>query len=111
MVSDEIISYDLFEKLFNKMVNEPEFEISFKDNINTYMLIKYDDYITFQRCGVNAASGEIRFNNLKELYETKTIDNICLKDDWNKITDIVLDEVFSLKDDKDELLESYNVSE
>jgi hypothetical protein len=104
-----IVDFDLFEKLFNKIGGEPEISIYFNNNKNQYMIIKYNDYITFQRCGITNGSGEIKFNNLRELFETKTIDNICLKEDWNKINDIIIDESLSLKDDLDHIKNIYKL--
>ena len=103
------VDFDLFEKLFNKINGEPEISIYFVDNKNQYMIIKYNNYITFQRCGINDGSGEIKYNNLRELYNTKTVDNICLKEDWNKINDIIIDESLSLKDDLDYIKEIYDL--
>ena len=103
------IEYDLFEKLFNKIKGEPEITIYFENNENQYMIIKYDGYVTFQRCGIVDGSGEIKYNNLRELYNGKTIDDICLKDDWEKITDIIIDEGLSLKDDLDYIKEMYKL--
>ena len=101
--------FDLFEKLFNKISGEPEISIYFVDNNNQYMIIKYNNYITFQRCGIDDGSGEIKYNNLQELFNAKTIDNICLKDDWNKINDIIIDEGLSIKDDLDYIKKIYDL--
>ena len=103
------IEFDLFEKLFDKFGGEPEITIYFNDNKKQYMIIKYDGYITFQRCGCGDGSGEIKFNNLRELYETKTIDDICLKDMWKEINDIIIDEGLSLKDDLDYIKKVYEL--
>lgn len=93
-----MIKFEAFENIFNKIEGEPEFTVYFNNRNFKYMIIKYDGYLTFQRCGIEDGSGEIRFNNLKELYETKTIDDICLKDEWNNIKDIIIDEYISVNE-------------
>jgi len=50
-----------------------------------YMIIFYENACSFQRCGYKDGSGEIFYNSLEDLYNTKTIDNILLKRDWNDI--------------------------
>ncbi len=67
---------------------EPEIWIEFSDKNSKYMIIVYEDRVTFQRCGAYDGSGEIPFPALDELYETETVDGIMLKRDWDKITDI-----------------------
>ena len=93
------ITFEQFEEVFNNLTGEVEIEVYFKNNDNEYMIIKLSDCITFQKCGIG--SKEIKYKNLRELYETETIDNICLKRDWNNISDIVIDEALSFKDDFD----------
>ena len=101
------VTFELFKKVFNKMTGEPEIEVYFIDNENEYMIIKYDGYISFQRCGIKDGSGEIKFKSLDELYESRTVDGIFLKEDWYKIRDIVINEALSFKDDLDIILERY----
>lgn len=67
---------------------EPEIWIEFSDKKSQYMIIVYEGWVTFQRCGAYDGSGEIPFATLDELYETETVDGIMLKRDWNKITEI-----------------------
>lgn len=103
------VDFDLFEKLFDKISGEPEITIYFNDNENNYKIIKYDGYVTFQKCGIVDGSSEIKYNNLRELFETKTIDDICLQDKWNEINDIIIDESLSLKDDLDYIKQVYKL--
>ena len=49
-----------------------------------------------------------KFSNIDELYNA-TIENMCLKRDWNKIADILIDLTFSIIEDKDEIKKIYNV--
>ena len=73
------------------------------------MIIKYDNYLTFQRCGnIQEQSGEIKFNTLDELYNSKTIDNIILKEEWHNIEDILFDSI-SVIDNKEEIWTLYGV--
>ena len=83
------VTYEIFKKIYELFPGEPEFYICFEDKDYEYMIIKYADGPTFQRCGTNEEqSGEIKFKSLDELYNTTTIDNIILKDDWEKIEHI-----------------------
>lgn len=83
-----MISYEEFKRIYNTIPGEPEFRIYLKNK--EYMIIKYEDYVTFQRCGTVDGSGEIKYSTLDELYNSKSIDNICLKEDWNLIDDIIV---------------------
>ena len=104
-----MISYEEFKRIYNIIPGEPEISIYLKNK--QYMIIKYEDYVTFQRCGINDGSGEIKYQTLDELYNSKSIDNIYLKEDWYLIEDIIIDEIYSVTYDKEEieeLLKHYN---
>lgn len=107
-----MISYIKFKEIFDNIDSnrEPEIEFYFKGRKNTYMIIKYNDYITFQRCGTKEEqSGELKFESLDVLYNSRTIDNIILKEEWDKIEDILFDCTFSVVDDKENILNLYGV--
>lgn len=107
-----MIDYRKFKEIFEAIdsYNEPEIELYFKDKNNHYMIIKYSDYITFQRCGVKEKlSKEIKFKSLDELYNAKTIDDICLKSEWENIEDIIFDGLFSIIDDQETIINFYRV--
>lgn len=81
-----MISYEAFHRIYNASEGEPEFTIWFLDRKEDYMIIKYSDGPTFQRCGYqDEASGEIKFCSLDELCETEALDGIKLIRDWFKI--------------------------
>lgn len=106
-----MISYEKFKEIFNIIDSkrEPEMEFYFKNRKNTYMIIKYNDYVTFQRCGrFEEQSGEIKFKSLDELYNSHTIDNIVLKKEWNNIKDILFD-CLSINRNKEDISEMYNI--
>ena len=108
-----MISYVRFKEIFDALDadREPEIELYFQSRKNTYMIIKYSDFITFQRCGtIEEQSGEIRFNTLDELYNARTIDDIVLKNEWNDLYDILFDCTFSVVTDPDELCSQYGIS-
>lgn len=106
-----MITYQKFKEIFDNIDtnSEPEIELFFNNRDNTYMIIKYNDFITFQRCGKDEQSGEIKFSTLDELYKTKTIDNIVLKDEWDNISDIIFEASFSVIEDKEDILDLYGV--
>lgn len=97
-----MISYEKFKKKYDAYVPgaKAEFEIYFKNKETSYMIIKYDDCCTFQRCG-NNQSGEIRFESLDELVNTKTIDDIVLIEEWDNIEDILWNACASIIDEDD----------
>lgn len=82
---------------------EPEILLELNDE--SYIIIKHNNKITFGRSN---SSKIFEFKNLEQLYISK-IDNICLREDWNKIEDILIDLTFSVLEDKDELEKIYNL--
>lgn len=93
-----LLPFEIIKSLLEKAVQsgtEPELWLII--NGIEYMIIAYDGYCTFQRCGVKGiGSGEIRYSTLEELYYAEQpVDNICLKNDWDKIEELdSLDIVF-----------------
>jgi len=62
---------------------EPELTIAL--NGHDYMVIGYDDHVSIQRLG-DVHPEEIAFPSLNALYEAETVDGICLKRDWDRIS-------------------------
>lgn len=106
-----MITYKEFKKIFEAVPGEPEFEFSFYHNDRTYMIIKYDLGVTFQRCGYTSGSGEIHFDTLDELYQADQIDGLNLKQDWDSIELIVMDSSYRIPHDLDDLLSDYNIED
>ena len=104
-----MINYNDFKKLLYAISGESEFEIYFYNNDDTYMIIKYNNFVTFQKCSDEQDRGEIKYTTLDELYNSILMDEICLKNDWNNIKDIIIDATFSVVYDKDEIKNVYNV--
>lgn len=84
------------QKLFCETSGEPEFEITFRGIKISYIIIKYDDHVSFQRCGANDGSGEYEYPSFEELCETKSVDDICLRDMWDKIETIIAEATYDL---------------
>lgn len=91
-----MLSFEEFTELYNAAHGEPEFEICFSDQKKEYMIIKYDDHVSFQRCGVDDGSGEYDYPSLSELYQIKSVDGICLRDKWDTIETIIGDGTYDL---------------
>lgn len=88
---ENIYSIDYVKNAIREFVEigmEPELTICFRGNKSEYMIIGYEDHVSFQRCGYYDGSGEIDYKTLEELFEAEIIDDICLKRDWNKVVDI-----------------------
>lgn len=102
-----MINYEKFRELINKVPNSCEIGIYFDNKISDYLIVKFDDYISIGRFNCNQE--EIyKFNSIDELYNSK-IEDICLKYDWNKISDILFDLTFSVIDDKEEIRCIYDI--
>jgi len=68
---------------------EAELRLRFADKPNDYMIIIYETYCSFQRCGSGKyQSGEYKYATLDELYQARQIDDILLERDWEKITQL-----------------------
>lgn len=91
-----MITYPVFKKIFDAYPGEPECEIYFKGTGTTYMIIKYDNCVTFQRCGVKDGSEEFDYRDLDTLYHSVLLDGVCLEKDWDNIETIVIDNSFDL---------------
>lgn len=91
-----MISFEDFKLLYDSVQGEPEFEIYFRDIKETYMIIKYEDHVSFQRCGYKTGSGKFDYPSLDILYEKPSVDGICLKDNWKNISTIIGDSTFDL---------------
>lgn len=105
-----MIDFESFKKLYNSIPGEPEFEVCFNNTTDTYMIIKYPNEVSFQKCCDKQHSGEIICCSLDELYNSILYDNICLKRDWNDISDIIVDGAWSVLDDKDEIKRIFNIT-
>ena len=106
-----MITYEKFKELFNLLDSNrsPEIEMYFEDTDDVYMIVKHNDYVDFGKCGISVSSNENRkFCNLDELYISE-VDGVCLKRDWNKVNDILIDLAFSVIDDKEELEKMYKI--
>lgn len=99
-----MISFETFLKCFD-LFNCCEIELIFDNTNETYMIVKYEDYVTFARCGEE--SEEISFKSFDELASTRTIDSVLLKEDWGRIKDFIIDGCFSYLEDKKAIEERF----
>ncbi len=101
-----MINYNKFKELFEKLDSnrKPEIEIIFKNRKDNYVLIKFNNKVTFGN-----SEKAIDYTNLDELYNSKTLDGITLKEEWNNIEDILIDMTFSIKEDKSKIKEVYGI--
>lgn len=89
------------------LLNCCEIELIFDNTNETYMIVKYEDYMTFARCGEE--SEEISFKSFDELASTRTIDSVLLKEDWGRIKDFIIDGCFSYLEDKKAIEEKFGL--
>ena len=105
-----MIDFESFKKIYNGISGEHEFEVCFNNTTDTYMIIKYPNEVSFQKCCDKEHRGEIICCSLDELYSSILHDNICLKRDWNYISDIIVDATWSVVDDKNEIKRIFNIT-
>lgn len=91
-----MISFELFKNLFDKLELGTEIEI-YLDNDEQYMMVKNDKTFTL---GKNKGGLISNYNNLEET---------PLKNEWNKIDDIIINFAFSIVDDKEKITEIYEI--
>lgn len=104
-----MIDFESFKKIFYKIPGEHEFEVSLNNTDDTYMIIKYPNDISFQKCCDKEHRKEIVCRTLDELYNSILYDDICLKRDWNNISDITIDAAWSVIDDIEEIKRIFNI--
>lgn len=97
---------ETFEKIKEMITTLAEYgdvEFGFTLNGHDYIVTQYDDTCAIQRCGYSAemaaelgsdyvGSGEFPFSTLDELYAATTVDGICLKDCWDKIEGMTIED-------------------
>lgn len=107
-----MITYEKFRELFNMLENNRacEIEIYFTNKSNYYMLIKYQDYLTFGVCGESKNFSLYKFATLDELYNSEDIKEINLRENWQYLDDIIIDSSFSVIEDKEYLSKVYGVN-
>ena len=85
-----MIPIEEFEGIYNLIPDEPEFEFWFDEDGPTYMIIKYADCATFQRCGNGSrGSGEFEYPSLDALLSADLLDELNLRRDWSRIQGII----------------------
>ncbi len=91
-----MLSIEEFKKLYGTLGGEPEFEFAFEGRDCAYMVIRYDNHASFQRCGYKDGSGEINYADFDSILQSDLIDGINLKRDWRCVCDIVVNSTISL---------------
>ena len=96
-----MIDYTTFRIIYNAFPCQSEFELYFKNTIRAYMIIKYTDHVSFQRCGLQDGSQETEYSDLDKMFHTRPVDGIYLKNDWNKIEGILVNATYFLGNNND----------
>ena len=77
-----MISIEEFEEIYNLIPSKPEFELWLDEDGPSYMIIKYADSATFQRCGNGLrGSGEFEYPSLDALLSADLLDGLNLRRD------------------------------
>lgn len=98
-----VASFEKIKDMIAALEVYGDVEFGFTLNGHDYVVIQYDDYCTIQRCGYSAetaaelgsdyvSSGEYSFPSLDELYVATTVDGICLKDCWDQIEGMTIED-------------------
>lgn len=96
-----MITIEQFKNLYQSTSDGSEFEIHFKDSADEFMIIKYSDHASFQRCGVETGSGEEDYPSIDALLLATLIDDIQLTRDWPEIELIVFNSWCNIKTEND----------
>ena len=97
-----MISIEEFEEIYSLIPGEPEFELWFDEDGPNYMIIKYADYATFQRCGNGPhGSSEFEYPGLDALLGADLLDGLNLRRDWSRIRGIIASNSWRLNDPND----------
>ena len=97
-----MISIEEFKDIYNLIPGEPEFELWFDEDGPDYMIIKYADCVTFQRCGNGPhGSGEFEYPSLDALLNAGLIDELNLRRDWSRIQGIIASDSWLLNNPND----------
>ena len=97
-----MISIEEFEEIYNLIPGEPEFELWFDEDGPDYMIIKYADCATFQRCDNGPrGSGEFEYPNLDALLGADLVDGWNLCRDRSRIRDIIASDSWHLNNSND----------
>ena len=91
-----MISFELFKNLFDKLELGTEIE-RYLDNDEQYMMVKNDKTFTLGKTDDEVIN---EYDNLEET---------PLKNEWNKIDDIIINFAFSVVDDKEKITEIYEI--
>lgn len=92
-----MISLEEFKEIYGLIHVHSEFEFEFLNKNDTYMIIKYDDSASFQRCGdLQHRSGETYYESLDILLGSTLVDGVHLEKDWGDILEIVVNCSFVL---------------
>lgn len=103
-----MIPFEKFKELFNCLDSNRHPEIEIIINGDSYILIKFENYISYGKDF--APINEVyKLDDIDELYETN-INGICLKDNWNKVEDILIDLTFSVINNKEEINKLYHAN-
>ena len=97
-----MISIEEFEEIYNLIPGEPEFELWFDEDDPNYMVIKYADCATFQRCDNRPrGSGEFEYPSLDALLSADLLDGLSLRGDWSRIQGIIASDSWCLNNPSD----------
>ena len=97
-----MISIKEFEEIYNLIPGKPEFELWFDEDGPSYMIIKYADCATFQRCGNGPhSSGEFEYPSLDALLGANLLDGLNLRRDWSRIQGIIASDSWRLNSPND----------
>ena len=91
-----MITFNEFKEIFDSLdaTNEPEIALEFENE--SYILVKHIDKLTF---GKNNTNKVYEFKDINHLWSSD-VNGFKLRDNWDRIEDILLDLTFSVKERK-----------
>lgn len=91
-----MITFNKFKEIFDSLDASRELEILLEFKNESYIIVKHNNKISFGRCNSDKI---YEFNDLDHLWSSD-VDGFKLRDNWNRIEDILLDLTFSIIEDK-----------
>lgn len=95
-----MLSCDEFKAILERLKPGAEIEIWTKGMTDSYMIIKYRDNVSFQKCGYPPFDVS-EYGSFDELLDEATIEGTAIRQMWDKIGDIVVNNTFSMNVDDD----------
>lgn len=94
-----MIAYREFSEIIGSAPNCSRFELTFGNTDEKFIIVKYEEYISFSPFGTDAK--EEYFSSLEELAEKKSFCGRRLEEVWPEVSDVVAVSTYSLSSESE----------